>query len=277
MLPFINLFGFSVQSYYLFAVLAGLTGFVLSALSLRRLNMGIWCIILPLLALVLALVGARLLNYITNPEAYSGSFSLWTLSYSKLSLVGGLATGGAGIMICCVLLRRSKGIIMDSFVVPAALGIVLLKIGCFCNGCCFGKPSNGIFGMVFPANTIRYSFVESLPMLHASSQRVHPTQLYEIFGVLVALGIALLFGRFFSPGGRTALFAGLFSLARWIVLPLRALPYSNVVINVVYPVIYGCLIVFSMIILAFLACAIIKTNIRAIIADTGMDTYTFLK
>lgn len=239
MLPVLRIFGLSLQSYYFFAALAGLTGFVLSALALRRLGLGARSLLLPLLCLILAPAGARLLNYLTNPEPYLEGFSLWSLRYTKLSLMGGLGAGLLGILLGCAFLRRAPGPILDAFVLPAALGILLLKLGCFCNGCCFGKPTEGILGMVFPANTLRYRFLDSLPLLRASSPRVHPTQLYEMAGALLALGLALGFGRRFGPGGRCAIFAGVFALARWAVLPLRALPYSESVLQVGYPLLYG--------------------------------------
>jgi len=252
MLPVIRLFGVSAQTYYLCAALAGLAGFVLSASALRRLGLGRWSVVLPLLVLALAVSGARGLNYLTNPEAYREGFSVWTLRYTKLSLMGGLAAGGTGIFLSCLLLRRSPGRVMDAFVLPAAVGIVLLKLGCFCNGCCFGKPTDGPFGVVFPANELRYRFLEALPLLRGTSPRVHPTQLYEIAGALAALAVALAFGRRFGHGGRTALFGGLFALARWLVLPLRALPYTDAVIHAAYPALYGASAALAAAVLAFL-------------------------
>ncbi|MBR0131330.1 MAG: prolipoprotein diacylglyceryl transferase [Firmicutes bacterium] len=252
MFPVIHLPGISIQSYYFFALLAGLTGFILSSLSLRRQDLGLWSMGFPFIAITLALPGARLLNYLTNPEAYSEGFSLWTITYTKLSLMGGLIAGCVGIMLCCMLLRISPGRVFDSFTAPAALGIALLKLGCFCNGCCFGKPSSGAFGMVFPVNAIRYQFIESLPMLHGSSPRVHPTQLYEIAGALIALVIALALGKHFRPGGRAVIFAAAFAAARWAILPLRALPYADWVIQSLYPALYGMTIALSAVLLFLL-------------------------
>ena len=252
MLPVIHIFGLKLYTYYICAALAGITGFVLSFLALRRQKLGIWSAFLPLLILVLAVVGARILNYLTNPDAYKNGFTLWTLRYTKLSLMGGLILGIAGILLYCIISRRSPGQIMDAFVIPAAAGIILLKLGCFCNGCCFGKPTDGVFGMVFPANKIRYKFINSLPLIHATSPRVHPTQLYEIAGALIAVILAIIIGRYFGQGGRTVIFGGLFALARWIVLPLRALPYKHEVIHTVYPTLYGASVTLAVVLLIIL-------------------------
>ena len=244
MYPIMYLFGHPVQTYYVCAALAGLTGLILSALLLRRVLPAPGWLVLPLLTAAAALLGARGLNILTNPEAYGSRFSPWTLQYTRLSLMGGLGAGVAAILGYCGMARQRPGRVLDAFVLPAAAGIFLLKLGCFCNGCCFGKPTEGPLGMIFPANAARYEFINSLPLIHAASPRVHPTQLYEMAGCVLALVLAYLLERLTkpAPGGRAAVFAAGFALARWLVLPLRALPYPDIVIRVVYPALYAAVI-----------------------------------
>ena len=237
--PVVHLFGRAVQSYYLCALAAALAGLILAAVSLRREKLGAWRWFLPLLTAAVALAGARVLNYFTNPEAY-GSFSLWTLSYSKLSLMGGLVPGVGVLLLFAALKKRSPAPLLDAFSLPAAAGIVLLKLGCFLNGCCFGVPTEGPFGMVFPANAGKYAFLQKLH-LPVTGQRVHPTQLYEMFGAVCAIGIAIALEKKLKlrPGGRFCIFSALFALTRLIVLPLRTLPYADGVIHIFYPCLYG--------------------------------------
>lgn len=239
MLPVLHVFGGAVQTYYVCAALAALAGFLLAWLRLRRILPGVQAWLVPLAMLLLGLIGARGLNVLTNPEAYA-HFSPWTIQYTKLSLMGGLGLGAAGLLLYCAASRRAPGPVLDAFVLPSAVGIVLLKIGCFCNGCCFGKPTEGPFGVIFPANAVKYAFLESLPLVKPSSRVVHPTQLYEIAGALAALGLSELLGRLFRlrPGGRAAVFAGGFCLARLAVLPLRVLPYPEPVKRIFYPALY---------------------------------------
>lgn len=245
--PYIEIFGNKLQSYYVCAAMAGITGAVLSAAYLRRKNQGVWAFILPLVLLISAVIGARLLNFVTNPRAFSKDFSVWTFSYRKLSLMGGLMAGVAVIIIYCLLRKESFAIIADAFTVPASAGIMILKVGCFLNGCCFGKPTDGPFGMVFPANESRYDFINSLKIVSAKSPVVHPTQLYEIFGALMAMLFAIIIPKAFKlkKGSRASIFAAVFSAARWIVLPLRELPYDQKMITVFYPTLYAALIVIS--------------------------------
>lgn len=247
MYPYIELFGHAVQSYFLCAAAAGIAGAVLSVAALLRRKQGLWAVLLPVLVCVAALIGARTLNFLTNPRAFSGAFPVWTLSYRKLSLMGGLIAGLAMIIVCCMLKKVQFAGIADAFAVPAAAGIILLKLGCFLNGCCHGKPTDGPFGMVFPANAPKYDFIRSLTIVSAKSPIVHPTQLYEIAGAAAAISAAIVLPRIWNmkEGSRAAIFAVLFSAARWIILPLRELPYDRQIVTAFYPCLYAALICFS--------------------------------
>ncbi len=65
--------------------------------------------------------------------------------------------------------------------IPA--GHCLGRIGCFLGGCCFGSPTDSIFGVVFPEGTIPYEY-------YGGAVSVHPTQLYEA-AYLLALSVFL--------------------------------------------------------------------------------------
>ena len=242
--PYIVIFGQKIQTYYLCAAGAGLLGAALSAAALKRNRQGAWAYILPLLVIGSALIGARVLNFLIYPGAYTHGFHLWTFSYRKLSLMGGLVAGTAVTVLYCCFRKARLPLIADALTLPAAAGIMLLKLGCFLNGCCFGKPTDGPFGMIFPANKSGYGFINSLQLVKAKSPVVHPTQLYEIAGALGAITAAIVLPRVLKmkEGSRAAIFAALFSAARWIVLPLRELPYGRNVVTIFYPCFYAALI-----------------------------------
>ena len=67
--------------------------------------------------------------------------------------------------------------------IPA--GHCLGRVGCFLGGCCFGKPTDSAFGVVFPEGSDPYEF-------YGGAIAVHPTQLYE-----AAFLLALFFVLFF--------------------------------------------------------------------------------
>lgn len=246
--PYMVIFGEKIQTYYVCAAAAGLLGAALSSASLRKIRQGAWAYILPLILVIGALFGARLLNYITYPGAYTHGFHLWTVSYRKLSLMGGLVGGMAVILLYCLFKKARLPLIADALTFPAAVGIIVLKLGCFLNGCCFGKPTDGPFGMIFPANESRYGFIGSLLSVKAKSPVVHPTQLYEIAGAAAALALAFLLTRALKlkEGSFASVFISAFCAARWIVLPFRELPYEEHVIGTFYPIFYAALILLAL-------------------------------
>ena len=245
MYPIIHIGSISVSSYYLFAVLAGLSGFILSVCSLRKqFGKRRSAVILPLLLVVSALLGARLLNAILNPEAYPDMASVFELQYKKMSLMGGLFLGFIVVLASALITKTSPGVLGDRLTFPAFVGIVLLKIGCFLNGCCFGKPAKAPFGMVFPANKVKYQFINWLPIVKPTSEYVYPTQLFEIGGAIIALLIALAVRKVLKhrPGVFAAAFGALFSLARLVIMPFRLWAYPDTVIHLLYPAFYILLI-----------------------------------
>jgi phosphatidylglycerol:prolipoprotein diacylglycerol transferase len=67
------------------------------------------------------------------------------------------------------------------------LGLMLTRVGCFLNGCCYGKPTELPIGVHFPDDT----YVGHL--FHGSA--VHPTQLYSSLTGLLILVVLLLYDR----------------------------------------------------------------------------------
>ena len=270
MYPFLHIFGINISTYYVCAALAGIVGFLLAAHALSRpartlagaprvgaggsaaapegtdfrpepepVVPGAWRWFLPLIAEVLAVIGARLFNVLINPSNYGEDFHAWTFMYSRLSLIGGLALGLVGILAYCLIAKKDPRPVFDAFVLSAGCGIVILKIGCFLNGCCYGKSTKLPWGMEFPSNKSAYASIDPLGIFSSGKHIVHPTQLYEILGALIALGLALLLKKHLGAGGSAAVFAAAFSIARWIVLPYRVLGYPKYVITTLYPILYG--------------------------------------
>ncbi|MBR5975868.1 MAG: prolipoprotein diacylglyceryl transferase [Clostridiales bacterium] len=240
MYPFLHLFGRYIATYYVCAATAGIVGFLLAAFTLRKKLPGAGRWILPLITVVSAIIGARLLNVLINPKGYGEGFRAWSLQYKNLSLMGGLATGILAILTFCLLARKDPRGILDAFVLPAASGIVILKIGCFLNGCCGGKSTKVPWGVEFPGNKNTTPVFDPLHIIVPSKNIVHPTQVYEIIGALIALVLALVLSRLMKkPGVSAAAFSGAFAVARWIVLPFRALSYPKYVIHILYPILYG--------------------------------------
>ena len=109
-------------------------------------------------------------NYIENPSAgfkFTGS----------ITFIGGLLGGIAAFVGIYFLFRKRYktrlyqvvSIYPPCIIIAHAFG----RVGCFFAGCCYGKPTDGFFGVKFP----------HLPVT------VHPTQLYEAFFLFVLFAV----------------------------------------------------------------------------------------
>jgi phosphatidylglycerol---prolipoprotein diacylglyceryl transferase len=61
-----------------------------------------------------------------------------------------------------------------------AFGLSLTRIGCFLNGCCFGKVTHGRMGVHFPFNSAVFEHQRELNLItpYQNPLPVHPTQIY---------------------------------------------------------------------------------------------------
>jgi len=103
----------------------------------------------------------------------------------------------------------SVGEVLDSggLAVPAAMAVA--RVGCYLNGCCFGKSSGLPWAVTFPVKTQWNMGMPPNP--------VHPTQIYEL---LMDLGIFVLLlavhRRFRYRGELMASFVLLYAVARFV-------------------------------------------------------------
>jgi len=169
--------------------LALITGFVLSRSSQKglqltrgeRLGIGLG-------AFCGAMIGAKLPFALSDWDALVAG-TAW-FSNGKTILTG-MVGGYFGVVIA----KWSLDIHVrtgDSFVVPVAAAIAVGRWSCFLAGCCYGRPTNLPWGVVFPL---------------VDDQLRHPTQIYEsIFHAACAAVLLVLqrHGRF--PGNLSKLY-----------------------------------------------------------------------
>ena len=231
-----------LKSYAIFTVLGALTAAALAIPLLRRTGITVRRS-LVLLALLAAgfLAGARLLNYLVNPGVYGQSLRLFTLRLAGFSLYGGLAGALSVLIIWLHLSRREAWPILDALTPPFAAGFALARLGCYFNGCCGGIATDSVLGVVFPSRVPTDSIISGVFELFGTPRiTVYPTQLFElslaVLGLIPVLAVHL---RGKSPPGTMFLLYGvLFSAVRLAILPMRDLPYAEIVTKLVYPLIY---------------------------------------
>jgi phosphatidylglycerol:prolipoprotein diacylglycerol transferase len=128
-------------------------------------------------ALLSGIVGARIFFILTNLE----SFLEHPLDAVKIWEGGLVFYGGVIFALPTVIwFARKKGIPLwqaaDIWAPSIAIGHAIGRLGCFCAGCCYGRPAEGLPWAVTFTNS------DSLAVLGTP---LHPTQLYESAAELV--------------------------------------------------------------------------------------------
>ena len=191
-------------------------------------------------ALLLGVLGTRVLHILMYPSAYSWNDPIgWVAIWN-----GGLVFQGAlplVILYVWYALRKCKlpfWSTTDLMAPYIPLGHALGRIGCFLNGCCYGKRTDLPWGVPFPRvpwdlaqaptgspayldHCQRYS--ELSYFSDRWSYPVHPTQLYSVVALLGICALLLLLRKKWHPfGGFTLpLYLTLYGAFRFFVEFLR--------------------------------------------------------
>ncbi len=184
----------------------------------RVLDLGIYIIIS-------ALVGAKLLLLVVDFEQFrQNPADLLSLARSGGVFYGGLI---AAVGVAFWYMWRHKldfWTTCDVFAPGIALGHVTGRLGCFAAGCCYGKPTDVAWSVIF-TNPVAAANVGT--PLHVA---LHPTQLYEAVAELLILVLLLGTEKTGNPfKGRT--FWGymlLYAVSRYIVEIYRGDPRGMV-------------------------------------------------
>ncbi|MCM8784885.1 MAG: prolipoprotein diacylglyceryl transferase [Candidatus Omnitrophica bacterium] len=158
--------------------------------------------------ILIGIIGARVLHIFVNINYYF----FHPLEIFKLRN-GGLAVEGAILfsLIFLILFSKFKNIstikLLDTISVSVPIGQAIGRIGCFLNGCCYGKETNFFLGIKFP-------FL---------AKKVHPTQLYYSFLYIILFFLLKKLSQKFKKGEGLIFSSYLigFSLIRYFVDFLR--------------------------------------------------------
>lgn len=214
----VRIFGVPIYSYGLFLALAFLICIIL--ILRRAVSIGInphEILDLSLYIIISGVIGARLLYVILDFKYYiMHPLEIFLLNKGGLTFYGGFILA---VVIGAIVARKRKLpilLITDLFFLYLPLGQAIGRIGCFLNGCCYGKPTESIFGVQFP----EYSFAANQ---FGVSHWVYPTQIYSsLFDLLifVILGIRIKYKKY--NGQIILYYIFLYGTARFLLEYLRA-------------------------------------------------------
>ncbi len=148
-IPFTDL---TIKSYGLMMVI----GFLAAVSIIRRLNKNITpspqlITNAALYALIAGVVGSRLFYVIHHFSQFRGDFfSIFAIWKGGLELLGGVLLA---IAVIIIYMRHHKLPILhylDILAIGLLLALAFGRMGCFLNGCCFGKPTNLPWAVRFP-------------------------------------------------------------------------------------------------------------------------------
>ena len=168
-------------------------------------DLGIWCA-------VGGILGAKLLFFIVEFDTIMASGDIFHRLADGFVVYGGIIVGIlAGWLFC----RRKKlpflkyfDLVMPSIALAQGFG----RIGCFLAGCCYGRVTDSVFGVVFP---------ESTPYA-PSGVKLIPTQLISSAADFLHCFVLVLFARKAKKDGQVAgLYLILYSIGRFLIEFLR--------------------------------------------------------
>lgn len=188
MLPVLFKIGpLEIRTYGLMLAIAFLAGIYLSAKRASKRgenpdNIYIFSYYL----IISSLIGARLFYVLFHLDEFAGRwiYTFWPVQEDGSIGIGGLMILGGVIFgfitgIIYFKVKKLDFFLYSDIIAPTIpLGIFFGRLGCFFNGCCFGKECNLPWGVSFPQNSPAGSVM--------GHKLIHPTQLYEsLFNLLL--------------------------------------------------------------------------------------------
>lgn len=178
-----------------------------------------------LVTLVAAVIGARGLYVIEHLAEFRSEWgSVFALWQGGLTLYGGVVTGTFAGLVAARRLGLPRWLVADALTPSLALGMMLGRLGCWFNGCCYGHPTLLPWGVRFPHDSFAY--------LEFGDTPVHPSQLYNAgLGLLMFAVVWAVRKRVRTPGVLFWSFLLVFAIARIPIDMTRAYEADAVLVR----------------------------------------------
>lgn len=245
---FDNLFGETFPVYLGSYRILGISALVYLTLQAGRVvsvRLGFYKTVAAIMVIAFGFfVGARLLYSLLYLQRVLEEPSIiYALRLNNFTLYGGLAFS----LLVWWFIASKAGLpfhsINDRLAPHIGISIAIMRIGCFLNGCCYGKNSEVPWAVAFPLLSPAHlaQFYANPGNSIFSVQPVHPTQLYEMGAALTASAAAwIVGGKHHSPGMATAVFGLFLTAGRLITFYFREFPVASEISNLTRgPVVYG--------------------------------------
>ena len=170
------------------------------------------------------LIGARIWYVWENWNQFNSNFlSIFKLWEGGMVFYGGFIGGFVGGILFIKIAKLPLAKVMDIMAPGIAIAVGIGRIGCFLNGCCYGRFTDSCIGVTFPSKWNPPAYLDHLQRGLISQGISHslpviPTQLISTLNLLIIFGILWKI-RKKTPfnGFLFSLFIGLYGLHRFIV------------------------------------------------------------
>jgi phosphatidylglycerol:prolipoprotein diacylglycerol transferase len=214
----------TIYTYGLLVAAGFSTGIVLALYLGKRENLPRENLLdISFYSLAAAIIGSRLLFVLIEYKYFlSRPVEIFRIWEGGLVFYGGLLAVIPVVFIYFKIKSLPPFKFLDVFAPAFALGHAIGRIGCFSAGCCFGKPTELPWGIIF-------SHPDTMAVTGVT---LHPTQLYESaaeFGIFVTLMVMRQNKRF--EGQIIGMYVLLYSVARFIIELFRGDPDRGFIYN----------------------------------------------
>lgn len=209
--PILLSFGsFSIRSYGAMAALGFVLGCWLVNVNRKYARMSSDQASTSLfVAMIAGIIGARIFYVVQYFKQYRDNFwGIFRVDQGGLVFYGGFLLALAALWLYC---RRSKLDIvrvLDVYAPAMAIAHACGRIGCFLNGCCYGRPTALGIGVHYPPG--------SEAALRYPEQALHPVQLYEAVEMLVVWGVFFQLVRHTKRGVAMSCYLALYGVLRFV-------------------------------------------------------------
>jgi len=195
-----------------------------------------------IVVLIAAIVGSRLFYVIFHLEEFSGNW-LDTINpfagpggfgIAGLSMMGGVFLVVIAVALYALIKKVNFPRIADVIAPTFLLGAGITRIGCFLNGCCFGRPSDHACAVHFTdgaAGSFLQNYLTTHPHEHITG--LLPTQLYASAAGFALFFLVLWLEKCRTFDGYTSwLVLGLYSIDRFIIDQFRVYEVNQILAHV---------------------------------------------
>lgn len=181
-IPFVHL---TVKSYGTMMVIA----FLAAVTLIRRLSRSFTpdpqhITNAALYSLIAGVIGSRLFYVIHHFDQFQGRLlSVFAIWQGGLEFLGGILSAIIVIGFYCRHHKLPVRRYLDILAIALMLALVFGRVGCFLNGCCFGKPTNLPWAVRFPYGSYAYqSQVSPDPERNRSQPRLNlPGEFFDYY------------------------------------------------------------------------------------------------